>query len=81
MARYKCPSDYRADPAACPGGPFMGKHSLPLPHGAFLDARAQPPAWCVLTPLFVGGAFDSAKNHKRQSVAAKRAKSQTPKFV
>ena len=32
------------------------------------------------------GAFDSAKNHKRQrrkrqSVAAKREKSQTPKFV
>jgi len=32
------------------------------------------------------GAFDSAKNHKRQrrkrqSVTAKRAKSQTPKFV
>ena len=34
----------------------------------------------------VGGAFDSAKNHKhqrrkRQSVTAKREKSQTPKFV
>jgi len=33
-----------------------------------------------------GGAFDSAKNHKRQrrkrqSVTAKRVKSQTPKFV
>ena len=33
-----------------------------------------------------GGAFDSAKNHKRQrrkrqSVTAKREKSQTPKFV
>jgi len=33
-----------------------------------------------------GGAFDSAKNHKRQrrkrqSVTANRAKSQTPKFV
>jgi len=27
------------------------------------------------------GAFDSAKNRKRQSVTAKRAKSQTPKFV
>jgi len=32
-----------------------------------------------------GGAFDSAKNHKRQrrkrqSVTAKREKSQTPKF-
>jgi len=34
----------------------------------------------------VRGAFDSAKNHKRQrhkrqSVTAKREKSQTPKFV
>jgi len=34
----------------------------------------------------LGGAFDSAKNHKRQrrkrqSVTAKREKSQTPKFV
>jgi len=28
-----------------------------------------------------GEAFDSAKNHKRQSVTAKREKSQTPKFV
>jgi len=33
-----------------------------------------------------GGAFDSAKNHKRQhrkrqSVTAKREKSQTPKFL
>jgi len=33
----------------------------------------------------LGGAFDSAKNHKRQrrkrqSVTAKREKSQTPKF-
>jgi len=33
-----------------------------------------------------GGGFDSAKNHKRQrrkrqSVTAKREKSQTPKFV
>jgi len=27
------------------------------------------------------GAFDSAKNRKRQSVTAKREKSQTPKFV
>jgi len=27
------------------------------------------------------GTFDSAKNHKRQSVTAKREKSQTPKFV
>jgi len=27
------------------------------------------------------GAFDSAKNHKRQSITAKREKSQTPKFV
>jgi len=27
------------------------------------------------------GAFDNAKNHKRQSVTAKREKSQTPKFV
>jgi len=36
--------------------------------------------------FFWGGAFDSAKNHKRQrrkrqSVTAKREKSQTPKFV
>jgi len=36
--------------------------------------------------LKFGGAFDSAKNHKRQrrkrqSVTAKREKSQTPKFV
>jgi len=29
----------------------------------------------------IRGAFDSAKNHKRQSVTAKRVKSQTPKFV
>jgi len=34
----------------------------------------------------IGGAFDSAKNHKRQrrkrqSVTAKREKSQTPKFA
>ena len=29
----------------------------------------------------IGGAFDSAKNHKRQFVTAKREKSQTPKFV
>jgi len=28
-----------------------------------------------------GGAFDSAKNHKRQSVTDKREKSQTPNFV
>jgi len=27
------------------------------------------------------GAFDSAKNHKRQSVTAKREKSQIPKFL
>jgi len=36
--------------------------------------------------FFGGGAFDSAKNHKRQrrkrqSVTSKREKSQTPKFV
>jgi len=36
--------------------------------------------------LVTRGAFDSAKNHKhqrrkRQSVTAKREKSQTPKFV
>jgi len=36
--------------------------------------------------VLFGGAFDSAKNHKRQrrkrqSVTAKREKSQTPKFV
>ena len=36
--------------------------------------------------FFYRGAFDSAKNHKRQrrkrqSVTAKREKSQTPKFV
>jgi len=31
--------------------------------------------------LYVRGAFDSAKNRKRQSVTAKREKSQTPKFV
>jgi len=36
--------------------------------------------------LAIRGAFDSAKNHKRQrrkrqSVTAKREKSQTPKFV
>ena len=30
---------------------------------------------------FPWGAFDSAKNHKRQSVTAKREKLQTPKFV
>jgi len=30
---------------------------------------------------FYRGAFDTAKNHKRQSVTAKREKSQTPKFV
>jgi len=30
---------------------------------------------------YVRGAFDSAKNHKRQSVTAKREKSQTLKFV
>jgi len=29
----------------------------------------------------IWGAFDSAKNHKRQYVTAKREKSQTPKFV
>ena len=38
------------------------------------------------TDSLIGGAFDSAKNHKRQrrkrqSVTAKREKSQTPKFV
>jgi len=38
------------------------------------------------TYLFKLGAFDSAKNHKRkrrkrQSVTAKREKSQTPKFA
>jgi len=38
------------------------------------------------TGIFYGGAFDSAKNHKRQrrkrqSVTAKREKSQTPKVV
>jgi len=37
-------------------------------------------------PFLRRGAFDSAKNHKRQrrkrqSVTAKRGKSQTPKFV
>jgi len=36
--------------------------------------------------ISIGGAFDSAKNHKRQrrkrqSVTTKREKSQTPKFV
>jgi len=32
--------------------------------------------------MFSGrGAFDSAKNYKRQSVTAKREMSQTPKFV
>jgi len=41
------------------------------------------PEFCCSTQ---GGAFDSAKNHKRQrrkrqSVTAKREKSQTPKFV
>jgi len=40
----------------------------------------------VLLILSGGGAFDSAKNHKRQrrkrqSITAKREKSQTPKFV
>jgi len=38
------------------------------------------------THVQIRGAFDSAKNHKRQrrkrqSVTAKREKSQTPKFV
>jgi len=40
----------------------------------------------VANGSFFGGAFDSAKNHKRQrrkrqSITAKREKSQTPKFV
>jgi len=40
----------------------------------------------MLRKILGGGAFDSAKNHKRQrrkrqSVIAKREKSQTPKFV
>jgi len=40
----------------------------------------------TVTNLRCRGAFDSAKNHKhqrrkRQSVTAKREKSQTPKFV
>jgi len=40
----------------------------------------------LFTLLKKGGAFDSAKSHKRQhrkrqSVTDKRAKSQTPKFV
>jgi len=40
----------------------------------------------IESDLSPAGAFDSAKNHKRQrrkrqSVTAKREKSQTPKFV
>jgi len=40
----------------------------------------------LITCFLGGGAFDSAKNHKRQrrkrqSVTAKQEKSQTPKFV
>jgi len=34
-----------------------------------------------LQELLEGGAFDSAKNRKRQSVNAKREKLQKPKFV
>jgi len=56
---------------------------LPRLHGEFeiLDFSVT-----VKTTPALGGAFDSAKNHKRQrrkrqSVTAKRAKSQTPKFV
>jgi len=42
--------------------------------------------WLPVFPGFIGGAFDCAKIHKRerrkrQSVSAKREKSQTPKFV
>jgi len=46
--------------------------------GSFIDI--------IIAGSFERGAFDSAKNHKRkcrkrQSVTAKREKSQTPKFV
>ena len=47
------------------------------------------PGWYIVLKIHFflgGGAFDSAKNpkrqrRKRQSVTAKREKSQTPKFV
>ena len=49
--------------------------------GGFQPDRPNP-----ATAETLGGAFDSAKNHKRQrrkrqSATAKREKSQTPKFV
>jgi len=50
-------------------------------YNALLFFRSRNETRCTST-----GAFDSAKNHKRQrrkrqSVTAKREKSQTPKFV
>jgi len=55
---------------------------------SFLDKCCWAPEASLLNLSAVrgGGAFDSAKNHKRQhrkrqSVTAKREKSQTPKFV
>jgi len=49
-------------------------------------AKFTGPIFHHLVPPFQAGAFDSAKNHKRQrrkrqSVTANRKKSQTPKFV
>ena len=62
-----------------------------LEHGGTSSVTGIPISGNILELLLLGtynsrGAFDSAKNHKRQrrkrqSETAKREKSQTPKFV
>jgi len=52
----------------------------------FQEESTEIPELSVREECYRRGAFDSAKNHKRQrrkrqSVTAKREKSQTPKFV
>jgi len=49
-------------------------------------ATSVPPSFNLPLLFMIGGVFDSVKKHKRQrrkrqSVTAKREKSQTPKFV
>jgi len=65
------------------------RHSTATHKAWNLTVHKPNPAYFLRQPLKSAirrGAFDSAKNHKRQrrkrqSVTAKREKSQTPKFV
>jgi len=61
-------------------------HHYELPRGSYRDMSRARAATNFMMGVFVGVAVISAKNHKRQrrkrqSVTAKREKSQTPKVL